>query len=149
MKRELKLKGRSARLSFKGGKWDGHYRVPTKGRSAKQIAAAILKLDEHHAAKAARLERFSALWGTVLDVHGVAYRWQDCTIRERGTDVELFVCVTALKNKTKLRFIYPSIADVPSDEEIADLVRDRIIAKVAAQVAEEEKNAAVLALLNE
>jgi hypothetical protein len=165
MKREVTITGGVARVSFKpaealageglraaamanaGPHWDGHYKVPMKGRSPEAIAAAVKRLDVHHAVKAARLNGFSTIWGTTLVVDGETYTWQDLTVREHGTNVDLVATVVGGGQKVRLKVVYPKIEDVPSDGEIAELVAEKVRERMAVQSAADEKAAQVMALL--
>lgn len=167
MKRTVQFAGKSARVSFTvsteapavvagRGKapepvWNGHYKLSTKNRSENDILAEINRLELHHEKKSARMTGFQPLIGEYLEIAGELYLWTDCAIRERGPNVELYASVwDPWGRRAKgmpLRIVYPTVDDVPSNEEIEQLIRERIASAVARDMEHEQKIARVAAML--
>lgn len=167
MKRTVQFAGKLARVSFTAaidvqplvagrGKapepvWDGHYKLSTKNRDENEILAEINRLEMHHEKKSARMTGFQPLIGEYMEIAGDMYLWTDCAIRERGPNVELYVSVWDPWGKRAkgmpLRLVYPTVDDVPTNEEIEQLIRERIASVVAKEMAHEQKIARVEAML--
>src|SRR4051812_13195134 len=89
--RKVRFGQKAAHVRFDGGDWDGVYHVITHGRTEIEIAADIDKIQLHHDKKSARLTGFGSITGTTVRVTGKPFVVTDCTLRDRGTDVELYV----------------------------------------------------------
>lgn len=129
----------------------GRYIVETRGKTAAQILAAIDALATYHAAKSARIYDGEALLGTAFVVAGVAYTWTDCTIRERGTDVELHVNVvdaTGARPKCMpFERVYGTIEQVPPNAAIAAMVQQAIADEISSNADHQATIASVQAAL--
>lgn len=126
----------------------GHYIVETDGKTADQIVAEINRLTDYHAAKSARIRAGEPLLNTVFAINGTLYKWTDITIRERGTDVELYCCAVdstgAKPACMPLIRVYPSIDAVPTNQQIVDLVTVMISLEHAGAATEAQKVADVM-----
>lgn len=126
----------------------GQYFVETDGKTAGQIVAEINRLTDYHAAKSARIRAGEPLLNTVFSINGTLYKWTDITIRERGTDVELYCCAVdstgAKPACMPLIRVYPSIDAVPTNQQIVDLVTVMIGLEHAAAATEAQKVADVM-----
>jgi hypothetical protein len=155
MKREIKHYGGSRlHVAFRRDEkdarpvWAGHYRVRTKGRTSEEIAAEILRIEDQHQKKVGRLRGFAAMVATPLHAAG-PLEWRTCTIRPRGTDVELVVTVRDSSGRRhRLCEIYRTVDDVPSDAVIAEKVVAMVQAVQEEESAEESKLAEVQAILD-
>lgn len=100
--------------------WHGHYLFITTGMSPEQIKAEHDRIVAHHGAKSERHAGFNRLDRDVtgFHIHGLA-------IVEQGTDVRLVLRVTTPSGAVlRLDRIAPTVADLPSDVEIAAIVRE-------------------------
>ena len=155
MKREIKHYGGSRlNVSFRRDEkdarpvWAGHYRVSTKGRSSEQIAAEIRRLQEQHEKKCERLRGFSSMVKRPLKAGAEPLEWRACTIRPRGTDVELIAVVRdPAGQRHTLRGIYPAVDGIPNDEAIAEMIVAMVAAAKDDEAAEQAKLVEVQALL--
>lgn len=165
MKRTVQFAGKLARLKLtasdespqgrgqaKAPAWDGHYKFSTKGKTELEIIAEINRIEIHHEKKSARMTAFQPLIGEYVEIAGQLYLWTDCAIRERGTNVELYASVWDPWGKRPkcmpLRIVYATIDDVPANEEIEQMVRERIASFVAKEMAEQQKIERVQELLS-
>ncbi|GEM_PF-5135708 len=113
--------------------WHGRYEFTTHGMHSSEVAAKRDAIIAHHEKISARLVDFAAVLGS-RTIAGDSVVVRDCTIRERGTNVELFVSfINADGTKTRIRRIYRDIDAVPSNAEINQTIRDSVIAAKAAQ----------------
>jgi len=104
----------------------GRYAFSSHGLSPAQLTARVDALQSYHAAKSRRLDGFRHVHGTTLRP---GYRISDCTIRERGTDVELVLRVKSDAGETlRLDRTVRGIDDVPNDAEIVRMARDAAVA---------------------
>jgi hypothetical protein len=116
--------------------WAGHYRIETIGKSAPEILAEIDRLDAHHAAKSACLNRFADLVAQPLEAGADVYTWTDCTVREHGTDVQLYLSLVRTDgtrpSSLPLKLYFNNCDAIPTNGEIALLVAKAIADDVQA-----------------
>lgn len=108
------------------GGWSGYYRISTHGKSPEETAAEIEGVRQHHLKKAARLTGFQSVWNTEFVVAGVTYRIMDCTLWERGTDVELYASVRPSTGEKfpSMSWVFGSMSAVPDDAAIVAMIRE-------------------------
>lgn len=141
--RKVKFGQKAAHVSFTG-EWDGVYTIATHGRSEIDVAADVNALQLHHEKKSARMSGFAgSMAGRSLKVKGQSFTVTDCTIRERGTNVELYVSVIDADGVRPLwmpiRKVYNTVDDVPDDQTILDMLAGVITAELANMAAESSK----------
>jgi hypothetical protein len=116
------------------------YEIPTHGMTKQEVDAAVEEIVSYHAKKVARLANFPAIVGSEFTQSGQSYRVTDCTVREAGNMVELYLCVRRVlgpkpdgpfgpRNDERLlgmpmKLKYGSIDDVPNDSQIVNLLRE-------------------------
>ncbi len=161
--RQAKVVGRGrtrkiARIDVDGDAVDGHYQIDVNGLSAEQIARAVRTTHEHHDKRAARVDSFRRnVQGTQFTVAGQRYRIVDCTIfyhpdgRFRHVLMNVRVQVGDAWQQADnfpAKLTFTTIDDVPSDEELKRIARERV-PKVATDATDETAaiEAAVLAEL--
>jgi hypothetical protein len=139
--------------------WNGHYQIDGRGLSDEEIVERRDRILEHHRQKAARMTRFMkpefrrARWSEQTfvegrEVPGAPFELRDCLIRERGTDVELFVRLRdTRKRRVEFTVIRPTVEELPSDAEIEALIRVAIAEHVERHAAEEAARVRVAAAL--
>lgn len=147
MRRDLKFSDESVAVHLHGesaGEWAGHYHVSTTGRSDVEIVAEVNRLHAHHEKKSARLTSFhSEIVGSTFRIGPSTFTFTDCTIRERGTAVEVYVAVDHRPFPT----YHATVDDIPSNAEIVSRVTEIIAAEQTKKAAHADKIASVKALL--
>lgn len=129
----------------------GRYAVHTHGRTAQEVADVIAALAEYHAAKSARIYEDEPLLGTQFTVGGETFTWGTITVRERGTDCELYVTVMDASGnqppRFPLRIVGHTVADLPAQSDVIAMVTATIDATQAEIAAAAQKIADIQALL--
>lgn len=132
MKTRVKAAARGKRLGagalveieFEPGEGrSGLYRFYTHGMTPAQVLAKRNEIIKFHNDRAARMANFGAVRLT-LSIGGKQFKITDCSIRRRGTDVELVLRVRTPKGKKiDLSRVYPKIADIPTDPQLVGMAR--------------------------
>lgn len=102
--------------------WGGSYQLATHGKTADEVRAEHDRIVAYHRQKAARMPGLQKIRGTLGKGE-----LRDCTIRERGTNVEVVIRAVAESGEVLiLDVVVPAISDVPSDQEIREIARTAI-----------------------
>lgn len=167
MRKSVKVSGRAMHLGFgidldrpqkprkrtkTDPSWPGIYRIRTHGKTDEEIVADAARLEAHHQAKSDRLDEMQSLFHAPLEVDGALYVWTDATIRERGTDVEVYLCVRdglgqRLRNMP-IVMVRSSVAAIPSTPDLVDIVRAAIRGEIAEALDDEEEAARLASLIS-
>lgn len=123
----------------------GNYHVQTLGRTPEEVAAEVTRIEEHHQKKAVRFRSLSGLWGQEFKAGGARLVVTDATIREIGSDVELYLGVSIDNGETlaplpgmPLRIIYATVDDIPDNGAVLDILDGRIQEWADKQAAHQE-----------
>lgn len=125
-----------AHVHVEGGAVDGHYCIDANGLNAAEIAQRVRITHEHHDKRAARVDGFRQnVQGEQFTVAGLTYRIVDCTIfyhpdgRFRHVLMNVRVLIDDAWQQADnfpARLTYRTIDDVPDDEELKAIARERV-----------------------
>ncbi len=130
---------------------DGHYFVETKGKTAQEVMDAIDAKSKYHAEKSRKITGMSWILGSTLGVGTETYKYIDCTVRERGTDVELYVAVADSKGQPQspLIIVRPTIAELPGVAELSSMMANEISNRKAVASVDADRTTELQRLLGE
>ena len=149
-------------VELKSGGWCGEYAIDTHGLTPEETVDRIAKVEEYHAKKAAKLTQYRPLQGVEFVSLSEVYRITDCTVREIGTDVELYLNVRypyfEMVNGVSVeqtrcvpgfpkRIVAPTVDELPTNEQITEMVRVALAAETSVEDKHESYVQRVNALL--
>lgn len=110
--------------------WDGHYHFSTHGMAAADVLAKIADLKAYHWKKCQRLNAWQAMKSVQIVVGLDVWQIDHVGANEVGTNVELHVHAVRIdgKDQVEIRSVYPTIDDIPTDAQIVQAVKSRLIA---------------------
>lgn len=123
------------------------YHIPTHGLTPEQIVAERTRIAAEHEKRAARYVGFASLRGQKIRHGSTQGEIEHCTIRRRGTDVELHVILRVDGARMRVTRAYPSTDAVPSNQEIVAIVRDDVVQRSVRDVVEKAHRRALVDLL--
>lgn len=137
-----------------GNRWPHRYVLQTHGKKPEDIAAAVRRLEAHHAEKEARIEEYQGIVGRHFVVKGDHFRIMDATVRERGNGPELVLQVARQDGSSwkplegmPLKIAAGTMGGMPRAAEVEVIARQRAATVVAREAAHEDFVAQVTKLL--